>query len=315
MTRLYLFESDSFDPYYNLACEEDLLDRLDMDSTILMFYVNDRSLIIGKHQNPWREISLESSRRLNVPVVRRISGGGAVFHDRGNLVFSFMCRRERMSRAGNLEIVREALASLDIAAEMTEMFDLYLDGKKISGNAFCYRKGVALHHGTILVDTDGEAMRGLLRRNESSISTHAVKSRPAKTTNIRVSSPGVTIEEIRHAIVRTATRRIDGGTIRRIDANDLSEKRIANLESKNRSWEWTFGRTPRFEVTMRCTGGEPFTMKVHRGEVEAVESDTPGLTDLVGCRFERCDISVRSSDLPDAARKTVECAMAESGIL
>ncbi|MBT3275115.1 MAG: lipoate--protein ligase family protein, partial [Spirochaetales bacterium] len=179
-----VFLSNSNDPYRNLAMEEFLLDNFSGEAALLFLYTNASSVVIGKHQNPWLEISLKELDSRQIPLVRRISGGGTVYHDLGNLNFSFIGKKAGFDRKKNLELVARAVSMLGVAAVVTDNYDLYAAGKKISGNAFCFRRDKVLHHGTLLIDADLDGLRLLLNPPEQGISTHAVRSRPAETANL-----------------------------------------------------------------------------------------------------------------------------------
>lgn len=290
------------DPYCNLAKEETLFDTLlgsfDEEATLLVLYTNRSSLIVGKHQNPWCEVDLGEARRMHVPVLRRISGGGTVYHDEGNLVFSFMSRRECLDREQNLLVIRRALASLGMQSDLQGTFDLYAAGKKISGNSFCFRRDRGMHHGTLLVDADRTLMRRLLKPAEPAITTHAVASRPAHTVNLREIEASFDPSPLVETIVQSAADVMGISETSYLDEASIDSARVAELEERNHRWEWNFGRTPLFSVSFSGGGESSLRLRIKSGVVDAVEENTTGeaATHLVGCRFEKRELLSREGE-------------------
>ena len=160
---MLILDSPSTDPHFNLAAEEYLLKETDRDYAF--FYINGPSIIIGKHQNAWAEINLPWTRKNNIPVVRRISGGGTVWHDEGNLNFSFVLTGEEGKLVNFREYaapVLDFLVKLGIPAEFGKRNEIMVEGLKISGNAeHVFRKRV-LHHGTLLFSSDLSQLKDAL---------------------------------------------------------------------------------------------------------------------------------------------------------
>ena len=275
-------------PHENLAREEAVFDSFPEADTVLLMYVNDRSIIIGKHQNPWREIDIHRAERLGIPILRRLSGGGAVYHDTGNFVFSFMRRRDELDRKHNLGIVAEALKKMRIECALSGTYDLYASGRKISGNASCFRKNRGIHHGTLLIDTDLESMHGVLKREEPTIDTHAVASRPAQTINIRDIDSGFGIERFSQAIIEIAAESFKVTGTAEFGEDEIDAPAVARLLERNRSWEWNFGRTPTFRVVLIGEDQNRIELGVKHGLIESVEGDGGTIPSaILGCRFER----------------------------
>lgn len=253
----YRYDSDSNDVQVNLAREEYLFDTLPPGSRALIFYVDSSAVVFGKHQNPWRECSVRELARRDIALARRISGGGTVYHDLGNLNFSFIQPKEGFDRRANLAIIVRALSRLGVHATISDRHDLMLDGRKISGNAFCFRRDRALHHGTLLVRSALEALRGALVGMDG-IETHAVESNPSPVVNIGALHPTVELPAIVESIAEEVAVEWDAGSplgaterLTPIDDSELDEARIADLERRNRSVEWLFDRTPKFTVSFR----------------------------------------------------------------
>ena len=162
-----IFISKLVDPWMNLAFEEFLFRRKDLKN-ILFLYRNSASVIIGRNQNPWIEANLKILHDLNIPLLRRTSGGGTVFHDLGNTNYCVMMPRDAFKRSISADMVARALRSLDIPAKVNHRFDIVIDEKKISGSAYKIANCKSYHHGTMLIDTDLSQLENALKRNVSS---------------------------------------------------------------------------------------------------------------------------------------------------
>ena len=173
------------DPYYNLAVEEYLLKNSDED--IFMLWQNSPSVIIGKNQNAYAEVDLDYAKIRGINVVRRITGGGAVYHDGGNVNYTFITSEEKATSLDYSYFTRpviDALASLGLECKLCGRNDLEIDGKKVSGNAQFSTNGRILHHGTLLFDADVKEMSSVLRVDKEKLEYKAVKSHKSRVTNI-----------------------------------------------------------------------------------------------------------------------------------
>ena len=177
---------NSNDPYYNLAVEEYLFNTADDD--IFMLWQNEPCVVIGKNQNAYAEVELEYAKEQGIKVVRRITGGGAVYHDLGNVNYTFITSQEK-AKALDYEYftkpIIEALASFGVSCKLSGRNDLECDGRKISGNAQHTANGRILHHGTLLFDADVETMSKVLRTNKEKLEYNAVKSHKSRVVNIK----------------------------------------------------------------------------------------------------------------------------------
>lgn len=270
---------DSTDPSVNLAREEAIFDDLAVGDSALLLYVNRFSVIVGKHQNPWREANTGFLNRRKIPLLRRITGGGTVVHDTGNLCFSFIGPKRGFDRKDNLALVVDALGAIGVEARVNEHFDLLCLDKKISGNSFCFRREKVLHHGTLLINADLELQRACLDGPKLSMDTHAVASRRSSTINLSSLVSSLNLDQVKDVLLRRLGSFGESMDSRELPAHD--EGRIQELIQRNRSWEWNYGRTPPFTIRLGAA-----TLAVRHGEIEDISYDECVDDVLKGCRFE-----------------------------
>ena len=272
--------NNTSDPHVNLAIEEYALRHLDPDRKYFLMYVNRPSVIIGRHQNILEEVNLPFATRHGLQVLRRISGGGAVYHDCGNLNFSFIRHHDRRSLkdvSHILEPVRSALLKLGVVAEFNHKNDLFVAGKKISGNAqFSNTKRIILH-GTLLLKSNLVSLFQALRVDKGRIISQARKSVPSDVTNISdLLSPGIGMDEFQQHLLECIAKR-EGG-LQKIPLPDREWNSVHRLSmEKYRSWEWNFGRAPAFRIRRMS--------RTPAGYLETMISVESGC--IVNIRFEK----------------------------
>jgi lipoate---protein ligase len=244
----------STDPYFNLAVEEFLLHNFTDD--IFMLYRNDPSVIVGKHQNAFAEVNYWFVKEKNIKVVRRLSGGGTVFHDAGNLNFSFI----RNGQEGNLidfrrftQPIVDVLNNLGVPAEHSGRNDLLIDGLKFSGNAEHVYKTRILHHGTLLYSSRLDDLREALKVKPGQYQDKAVKSVRSMVTNISEHlQPAMSMDDFQNTVIQYIVSNTPGAV-----RYTLSPTDIANIEKKvvdkYATWEWNFGYSPRFTFSQTGT--------------------------------------------------------------
>ena len=263
------------DPAYNLALEEVMTAQA--DAPFAMLWRNRPAVIIGRNQNACREFDAAYARERGISVVRRMTGGGAVYHDLGNLnysFFSFETAADRRSAdfAPFAEPVLTALRALGAAAEFSGRNDILVDGRKISGSAKCVHAGRILFHGTLLFDVDFEAMAAVLTPPRAKIEAKGVASVRARVANLNEFLPSLTRESFRQALERELLRQFGLRTPLPIPDNWMREaERIA--DERYRSWEWNFGESPdfTFERTRRFPCGTVTVhLDVHSGMIRRV---------------------------------------------
>lgn len=236
-------------PFDNFALEEHLLLDAPEDS-YLFFYIHKPAIIVGAHQNTIEEINETYVREKEIVVARRMSGGGAVYHDHGNLNFSFVKPGKRNDvndfEAFTKPIV-DVLRSLGVPAELQGRNDLVVEGKKISGNASCYKNGRILAHGTLLFDANMSELAKALQVNEIKLRSKGVQSVRSRVANIAdYLSPDVTIEGLKQAIIQYFAEN-EG-----VSPYELTEdiERKINYRAQNHfsSWAWNWGASPSYNI-------------------------------------------------------------------
>jgi lipoate-protein ligase A len=242
---------DVTDPATNLALEEYCLRNLDPGIDYLLFYINQPSIIIGRHQNPFQEINQKLARQKEIRLVRRISGGGAVYHDHGNLNFSFITAftKEKLDYFKTLlKPILNTLQRMGVAAQLTEKNNIQVDGKKVSGNSQHTNMRRMLSHGTLLFDTQLEVLQRVLDSDLVITKSRAVASIKSKVANISgyLRHP-IGMDTFEAEMVRGISQAFGKMIEYRLTAEDQEAvHRLAN--EKYKSWDWNYGRSPEFSV-------------------------------------------------------------------
>lgn len=248
------------DPMVNLAMEEYVLREIPTDDSYFLFYVNQPSIIIGKNQNTIEEINESYIRENHIKVVRRVSGGGAVYHDEGNLNFSFITEDDGESFHNFKRFTQpivDVLQEMGVNAELSGRNDVEIDGKKVSGNAMFTQRGRMFSHGTLMLESDISEVQNALKVNPKKIESKGVKSVRARVGNINDFLPEtIDIEAFKQRILA----KIFGGAenIEEYKLTDEDWEKINKLsEEKYQTWEWNYGRNPKynFNASHKFTAG------------------------------------------------------------
>ena len=202
--------SENTSPYYNLALERSLFDFVDEDTVILYLWQNSHTIVIGKNQNAYAECKVDEFIKDGGTLARRPSGGGAVYHDLGNLNFSIICKESIAKEHTYQRIVKEALSYFGIVSEFNGRNDLTVDDKKFSGNAFYVKDDVLCQHGTILINSDFKELSKYLTPDISKLERNHVKSVESRVVNLSEISDKITVESMKEAMIKaTNAVRID----------------------------------------------------------------------------------------------------------
>lgn len=269
MRTLYL-ESGGADPYQNLALEEKLLDGIGPDAVCLYLWQNRNTVVIGRHQNPWYECRVRLMEDEGCALARRLSGGGAVYHDLGNLNFTFAMDRRHYDLNRQLSVVLAAVRSLSIPAEFSGRNDLTVNGCKFSGNAFCFRERSAYHHGTVLLSADMIRLGRYLQVSREKMMSKGIRSVRSRVINLTELNPAITANVMKQALVNAFAGEY-GGPVTALSPADVAEPgALEEAAARYGSWEWRFGSTPRFDVEIHRRfdwGDVVLAMSVRDGRV------------------------------------------------
>lgn len=194
--------SENTSPYYNLALERSLFDFVDEDTVILYLWQNSHTIVIGKNQNAYAECKVDEFINDGGNLARRPSGGGAVYHDLGNLNFSIICKESIAKEHTYQRIVKEALSYFGIVSEFNGRNDLTVDDKKFSGNAFYVKDDVLCQHGTILINSDFKELSKYLTPDISKLERNHVKSVESRVVNLSEISDQITVESMKEAMIK-----------------------------------------------------------------------------------------------------------------
>jgi len=266
------------DPCRNLAAEEYLLCAVQPGECVLYLWQNAKTVVIGRNQNAYQECKTEKLLGDGGVLVRRLSGGGCVYHDLGNLNFTFLIHEEDYDVPRQLSVIAEALKDFGLRAEPTGRNDICVGGRKFSGNAFFRHKGRCYHHGTILIGADMAKMNEYLNVSAEKLRANSVASVRSRVVNLRELNPAITVRATQSALIR-AFGAIYNARPQEIAHQALDETAIAKLREKYASAEWTYGTHMRADYSF---GG-----KFPWGEIEfhlSVRADR-----IVGARiFSDC---------------------------
>lgn len=267
--------SHSTDPYWNLALEQHVFDRLDRAYDYFMLWQNSNAIIVGKYQNTAAEINPDYVRENGIAVVRRLSGGGAVYHDLGNLNFTFIADSQEagFDFSTFCAPVMRALATLGVRAELSGRNDMTIDGKKFSGNSMYVKNGRVMHHGTIMYDSDLRVLSSALNVPKDKIESKGVQSVRGRVTNIKpYMKEDIPIDRFIHALRGFMFQEYAMEEYRLTEDDYTSVRKLR--DEVYSTWEWNFGASPQYSVHKKrrvegCGKIEIF-MEVKQGVIQDI---------------------------------------------
>ncbi|MEY2191658.1 lipoate--protein ligase [Neobacillus sp. BF23-41] len=309
---LFIDNKGITDPQINLAIEEYALKNLDINETYLLFYINEPSIIIGKNQNTIEEINTEYVEGNGIKVVRRLSGGGAVYHDLGNLNFSFITKDDGESFHNFrkfTEPVVAALKKLGVNAELSGRNDLEVGGRKISGNAQFSTKGRMFSHGTLMLNSEIENVVSALKVKKDKIESKGIKSVRSRVANIsEFLTEKVEIDEFRSLLLKNIFEGQD--EIPEYVLTDEDWEKIYQLSKERyQNWEWNYGKSPKFNLQHSHrfpVGSIDVRLEVNKGVIEncKIYGDFFGVGEvseieekLTGTRYGKNEIDKALADI------------------
>ncbi len=303
---LFIDNKGITDPRINLAIEEYALKHLNIDETYLLFYINRPSIIIGRNQNTIEEINSDYVDEKGITVVRRLSGGGAVYHDLGNLNFSFITKDDGDSFHNFKKFTQpvvETLEKLGIHAELSGRNDILAEGKKISGNAMFSTKGRMFSHGTLLFQSEMDHIVSALKVKKDKIESKGIKSIRSRVGNIAdfLKEP-MSVEEFRSFLLQNIFK--DTGKVTEYVLTETDWEKIHEIsEDRYQNWGWNYGKSPKFNLQNSHrfpVGSVDIRLEVNRGIIEncKIYGDFFGVGEvadierkLTGSRYEKEAIS------------------------
>ena len=306
--RLLTCQSASVDPHYNLALEESLLRSAD-DAVILYLWQNQNTVVIGRNQNPWKECRTALLQQEGGHLARRLSGGGAVFHDLGNLNFTFLMPQHLYDLDRQLAVIEGAVRSFGIEAHRSGRNDILAEGRKFSGNAFYKNGRQAYHHGTLLIDADMEKLSRYLNPSKAKLAAKGVDSVRSRVGNLRELNPAITVEAMKTALVE-AFAEIYGGAV-----ENFAPECDPALVQRYRSWEWNFGAKLPFTAQWEdrlSFGCVRIEAKVENGVIESCKVWTDAMdwqlperleAALTGSRLDRAALLEKAPEFAELFEK------------
>jgi lipoate---protein ligase len=312
LSLLFIDNKGITDPRINLAIEEYALKSLDINETYLLFYINKPSIIIGKNQNTIEEINTEYVEENEITVVRRLSGGGTVYHDLGNLNFSFITKDDGESFHNFkkfTEPVIKALQKLGVNAELSGRNDIVVEGRKISGNAQFSTRGRMFSHGTLMLDSEIDHVVSALRVKKDKIESKGIKSIRSRVANIsEFLSEKMTIEEFRQLLLTNIFEGLNEIPKYVLTEEDWEKIHQLSVE-RYQTWEWNYGKSPKFNLQHSHrfpVGGIDVRLEVNKGVLEncKIYGDFFGVGDvqdiedrLKNVKYERSTLERALEDL------------------
>ena len=299
---LYTVFGEGFDPYYNLALEEYLLKCVPEIGCILYLWQNDHTVVIGRNQNPWAECRTSLLQEERGHLARRLSGGGAVYHDLGNLNFTFLCKEESYDLEKQLSVIQKAVSYAGIAAYFSGRNDLLADGRKFSGNAFYHSKGAAYHHGTLLVSSNIDRLQRYLSPPKAKLETKGIASVRSRVVNLTELSPTLTVDNMKQYMVQ-AFAEIYGTQPQALSLSDAEKAEVLQLRQRYAGEDWLYGKPMPFSCTFSghfSFGNLELQLSIESGSITALQVYTDAMDAelpqrlsavLTGCPFRAAEMA------------------------
>ena len=271
--RATVFVAKGHNSHRNLALEALLTESMPAGEAGLMLWQNDNAVIIGAGQNAWRECDIAAMERDHVALARRPSGGGAVFHDLGNLNFTFVAPSGDYNVSRQLEVICRAVKTFGLDAQKNGRNDITIDGKKFSGNAFQKSKGISCHHGTLLVHVDTEQMARYLTASAKKLQAKGVSSVKSRVVNLQSLCPSITVDSLSDALFH-AFEETYGLTAQILPSESVDWEEVRKISASFASWQWRLGREIpfSFELADRFSWGEiQLRFEINSGKIIDVQ--------------------------------------------
>lgn len=265
MKRIQVIISHQYDPFLNRAVEQYLTEHQEDGVVTMYLWKNQRTVVIGYNQNPYAECNVKLLLDEGGHLMRRGTGGGAVYHDLGNINFSFIADKKLYDVRKQLSVIQDALLGYGLETEISGRNDLTCQGRKFSGNAFAKGTTNNLHHGTILIKTDGAMMQRYLIVDKAKLLKNGVKSVASRVVNLNELVPELTSENIKQPLIEAFEKTYEGKASV-LDFNNLAQTpEVQDIKERISSYEFLFGRWEQFKTTKKSRfawGGVEIALKV-----------------------------------------------------
>jgi lipoate---protein ligase len=317
----YYIEGSGTEPYHNCAFERVLFDQVGETACVLYLWQNRRTVVIGKNQNAWKECNCTRLESDGGFLARRLSGGGAVFHDTGNVNFTFLCRKENYDLNRQMQVILDMTRYFGIPAECSGRNDITVYGRKFSGNAFYRTKTSCCHHGTILLSSSTADIEKYLTVSPAKLAAKGVDSVKSRVTNLSEYAPDLTPDRV-CSVLRESFAKVYGLPVFDYPVETIDAGAVARYEQQFSSWAWKYGRS----IPFTCEAGRRFScgeidlqLQIADGciadaviwtdalDTDALPSVAVGLT---GVRFVRADVRNRIDQI--RVEKQIEPELADA---
>lgn len=271
--QIQIYKTDCTDPYQNIATEKLLLETVEDGCCILYLWRNKNTVVIGRNQNAWAECRTSLLEQENGHLARRLSGGGAVYHDLGNLNFTFIMHQRDYDLDKQLSVIEAACSLAGIQVERSGRNDLLADGHKFSGNAFYHSQGRAYHHGTLLVSADMDMLSRYLTPPKAKLEAKGVASVRSRVINLRDLSPSLTCERLADRMTQAFSQIYGLQAQPRTLSSDQTDT-VNTYAQELGSWDWLYGQ--KLPFTLECNerfpwGSFQIQMQVQSGLIHTVQ--------------------------------------------
>ena len=310
INKVRICQHTGVDPHYNLALEKYLLDHTAADECVLYLWQNQNTVVIGKNQNAWSECRTTLLEEEGGKLARRLSGGGAVFHDLGNLNFTFLVSRDNYDLQKQLSVIQQACEYAGIKAEFSGRNDLLAEGRKFSGNAFYQNKTHAYHHGTLLIDANMDKLQRYLSPPKAKLEAKGVASVRSRVVNLNTLCPALTIETMRQYMAR-AFQQVYGLTAEEVVLDSGAEAAVLDLQRQYSDWNYLYG-TP-LSFTFSCEnrfswGYLQLQLEAKNGVIQGAKAYTDAMDWTVSQLLEKAFTGCRFTlpDMQQAVRQALD---------
>lgn len=288
--KLLIYKATGLDPYLNIATEKYLLENVQPGCCVLYLWQNQNTVVIGRNQNAWAECRTTLLEHEGGHLARRLSGGGAVYHDLGNLNFTFLMCEEDYDLDRQLSVIIEACKQAGIAVERSGRNDLLAEGQKFSGNAFYHSHGHAYHHGTLLVNADMEKLSRYLTPSKAKLESKGVSSVRSRVVNLQSLSPSLTCDLLK-TYMEQAFSQVYGLDVSPLYLDNTAEAEISATARQLSSWEWLYGPKLPFTASLESRfswGSVQLQFQVTSGKIAAVRVYSDAMQWELAENVEKC---------------------------